>query len=135
MKLQGRSVLVLGLGESVSMQSMTLTIQALQSRQPTIGWYFRALRRESGTAVLLGAACGFTVGMIAWLWRDYAMAAAAIGASLLLTLCAASLIGLTVPSLLHKLRLDLKIAAGPVTLALGDITTLLIYFSLATVLL
>ena len=41
--------------------------------------------------------------------------------------------GLSVPTLLHALRLDPKIAAGPVTLALTDILTLLFYFGLASV--
>jgi Mg/Co/Ni transporter MgtE len=30
----------------------------LRATQPTFGWYFRAFRREAGTAALLGAACG-----------------------------------------------------------------------------
>jgi len=127
--------LVLGLGESVSMQSMTVTIQGLRSRTPTFGWYMRAMRREVGTALLLGTACGFLVSLIVWIWRGNPMAAIAIGSSIVLTLCVASLFGLSVPALLHKLKLDLKIAAGPVTLAITDIATLLIYFSLAEVLL
>ena len=123
--------LVLGLGESVSIQSMTVTIQALRATQPTIGWYVRAFRREAGTAVLLGVACGTLVGLIVWLWRGNAMAGASIGASLLLALCAACFFGLSVPAVLHALKLDPKIAAGPVTLAFTDIFTLLFYFGLA----
>ena len=38
--------LVLGLGESVSVQSMAVTIQALRSRRPTLRWYLETLRRE-----------------------------------------------------------------------------------------
>ncbi|RJQ67626.1 MAG: magnesium transporter [Desulfobacteraceae bacterium] len=125
--------LVLGLGESVSMQSMTVTIQGLRSKAPTLKWYARALRREAGTALLLGAACGLLVSLIVWIWRGNMVAALAIGSSILVTLCVASLFGLSVPSLLHKLKLDLKIAAGPMTLAITDISTLLIYFSLAEV--
>ncbi len=127
--------LVLGLGESVSMQSMTVTIQALRSRIPTFRWFVRASRREAGTALMLGTACGLLVGLIIWVWRGNPFAAIAIGSSIVLNLCAASLFGLSVPSLLHKLKLDLKIASGPVTLAITDISTLLIYFSLAEALL
>jgi magnesium transporter len=127
--------LVLGLGESVSVQSMTLTVQALRTIRPTVGWYLRAFRREAGTAALLGAACGTLVGLIVWLWRGEGLAGFAIGASILLALCAASFFGLSVPALLHALRLDPKIAAGPVTLAFTDIFTLLFYFSLAALLL
>jgi magnesium transporter len=127
--------LVLGLGESVSIQSMTVTIQALRAARPSFGWYIRAFRREAGTAVLLGAGCGMVVGLIVWLWRGTVLAGFTIGASILLALCAACFFGLSVPAALHALRLDPKIAAGPVTLAFTDIFTLLFYFSLAALLL
>jgi magnesium transporter len=127
--------LILGLGESVSIQSMTVTIQALRTMHPSLGWYVRAFRREAGTAVLLGTACGTVVGVIIWLWRGTGLAGFAIGASILLALCAACFFGLTVPAVLHALRLDPKVAAGPVTLAFTDIFTLLFYFSLAALLL
>jgi magnesium transporter len=54
-----------------------------------------------------------------------------IGGSITLALGAAGFIGLTVPWLLHTLKLDPKIAAGPLTLALTDLSTLLLYFTLA----
>ena len=123
--------LVLGLGESVSIQSMTVTIQALRATRPTLRWFGRAFRREVGTALLLGAASGTLVGAIAWLWRGNALAGVSIGTSLLLALCAACVFGLSVPAALHALKLDPKIAAGPVTLAFTDILTLLSYFGVA----
>jgi len=127
--------LILGLGESVSVQSMTVTIQALRTMRPSLGWYARAFRREAGTAVLLGTACGTVVGLIVWLWRGTGLAGFAIGASILLALSAACFFGLSIPAVLHALRLDPKVAAGPVTLAFTDIFTLLFYFSLAALLL
>jgi len=123
--------LVLGLGESVSIQSMTITIQALRAMQPTFGWYLRALRREAGTSIMLGFCCGVLVAAIVWVWRGTPMAAVSIGASIFLTLCAACFFGLTVPAVLHALKLDPKIAAGPVTLAFTDIFTLFFYFGMA----
>lgn len=127
--------LVLGLGESVSIQSMTVTIQALRSMPPTFRWYVRAFRREAFTAIMLGTACGGLVGLIAWFWRGEALPAVAIGTGILLTIIAACFFGLTVPVVLHALKLDLKISAGPITLALTDIFTLLFYLSAAALLL
>lgn len=123
--------LVLGLGESVSIQSMTVTIQALRSVPLSKSWYARALRREVTTALLLGLTCGTVVGVIVWTWRSNLPAALAIGTGILLSLISACGFGLSIPTLLHALRLDPKIAAGPVTLALTDIFTLLFYFSMA----
>jgi magnesium transporter len=127
--------LILGLGESVSVQSITVTIQALRSMQPTLRWYVRALRREMATAAMLGTACGTIVGFIVWLWRGAVLEAVSIGVSIVFTLCAACFFGLTIPAALHALRLDPKISAGPVTLAFTDIFTLLFYFTLAAVIL
>ncbi|MGI8956475.1 MAG: magnesium transporter [Chthoniobacterales bacterium] len=58
-----------------------------------------------------------------------------IGGSILASLVMACLLGLSISSLLHALRLDPKIAGGPLTLALADILTLLFYLSIARLLL
>ena len=127
--------LVLGLGESVSIQSMAVTIQALRSSRPTMRWYVATLRREVATALLLGAACGALVAAIVWFWLGAGWPAIVIGGSILASLVMACLLGLSIPSVLHALRLDPKIAAGPLTLALADILTLLFYLSIASLLL
>jgi magnesium transporter len=123
--------MVLGLNESVSAQSMSVTIQTLRSTSVTRQWFLTALRRELATAFLLGLGCGSLVGAIVWIWRSNGLAAFTIGASIALSLVSACLFGLAVPSLLHHLKLDPKIAAGPITLALADFFALLIYFTSA----
>ncbi|MCL5280790.1 MAG: magnesium transporter [Planctomycetes bacterium] len=125
--------LILGLGDSVSSQSMTVTLQALRTSRPKLDWYLATLRRELSTALLLGLACGGAVALITLWWRRESAPALVIGVSILLSLCSACLTGLSVPTLLHALRLDPKIAAGPVTLALTDIFTLLFYLGLASI--
>lgn len=127
--------LVLGLGESVSIQSMTLAIHNLRWKRPDWQWCARTFCREIGAAILLGVASGLVVGFVAWFWRGEGIAALTIGASIMMTLCAAVFFGLSIPSLLHKLKLDMRIASGPLTLALTDMSTILIYFSLARALL
>jgi magnesium transporter len=127
--------LVLGLAESVGIQSMSVTVQTLRAVPPTLRWYVRTLRREAATAMLLGTACGLLAGGAVWLWRGAGWPALAVGGSITLALGAAGFIGLTVPWLLHTCKWDPKIAAGPLTLALTDLCTLLFYFTLASLLL
>jgi Mg/Co/Ni transporter MgtE len=129
------TVLVLGLNESVSMQSMTLTIQALRVNTLTRRWFLDNLRREIVTSLLLGMACGLLVSAIVWLWRRDVNGAAVVGGGIAVSLVTACLLGFSVPSLLHRLKLDPKIAAGPVTLAVTDFFALTFYFSLAWLLL
>lgn len=127
--------MVLGLNESVSAQSMSVTIQMLRSAPVTWMWFRTALRREFVTAFLIGLGCGLVVSVIVILWRHDLRAAFAIGGSIALSLITASLFGLGVPSLLHRLNLDPKIAAGPITLALADVFALVIYFTTASLVL
>ena len=122
--------MVLGLNESVSMQSMAVTVQALRGAT-ALSSLPRRVWRELVNALLIGAACGVVVATIVWLWRRNLPSALAIGGSLLLSLISAALFGLLVPTLLHRLRLDPKIAAGPVTLAATDLVALAIYFTIA----
>lgn len=124
--------MVLGLNESVSMQSMTVTIQALRTTTLTRRWFLETFRREAAAAALLGLGCGLVVWVIVWLWRGDALAAGVIGSSIAFSLVTACLFGLSVPSLLHALKLDPKIAAGPVTLACTDFFALAFYFSIAS---
>jgi len=123
--------MVLALNESVSMQSMSVTIHALRSISVTSGWLASAFRREVATALLLGVACGLVVSTIVWVWRNDVLGAFVIGGSIALSLVTACALGVGVPSLLHRFKLDLKIAAGPVTLALADFIALVIYFTSA----
>ncbi len=127
--------MVLGLNESVSMQSMTVTIQALRSATLTRRWFIDTFRRELTTALLLGASLGLLVFAIVWVWQRDIAGAAVVGGSIALSLVTACIFGLSVPSLLHWLKLDPKIAAGPVTLALTDSCALLFYFGTAALVL
>jgi magnesium transporter len=122
---------VLALAESVSIQSVTLTLQGLHGGPLDWRVFGRAIRREFATAVLLGAGCALLVGGAAWLWRGEAGAALAIGGAIWLSMITACLIGLIFPTTLHALRLDPRIAAGPIVLASADLLTLLFYFNLA----
>jgi magnesium transporter len=123
--------MVLALNESVSMQSMSVTIHALRSVSVTSGWLVSAFRREATTALLLGLACGCVVSAIVLLSRNDVAGALVIGGSITISLVSACVLGLGVPSLLHRFKLDPKIAAGPVTLAIADFVALVIYFTSA----
>jgi magnesium transporter len=126
--------LMLGLGESISIQSMTVTIQTLHTAQPSLKWYLKNLFKEIQTAVLIGLSSALLVGLIIFIWKSSLISAAVIALSALLVQLIAAVLGLSVPSVLHAFRLDPKIAAGPITLALTDVFTILFYLGLATLL-
>jgi magnesium transporter len=124
---------VLALAESVSIQSVTLTLQQLHGREPRLGAFLRAIQREAGTAVLLGLACGGLVGLTVWVWKGTGGIAAAVVLVITLSMLTACLLGVGLPTALRALNLDPRIAAGPVVLASADMITLLLYFNLAAI--
>lgn len=123
--------LVLALGESVSIQSMTVALQNLHFGTPSLKGYLENLWKEVSATLLLGLASGAIVGSIAYVWRGEPAAALIIGASIVPSIAAAGVIGMSIPTLLHAVHEDSKIAAGPITLALTDICTLVFYFNIA----
>ncbi len=127
--------LVLGLGESVGAQSMAVTLQALHSLRPTAAWLLASVRKELLTATMLGLGCGVVVFVVIWAWQRDPLTAASIAASILGVMITASLLGLLVPSALRMLKLDPKIASGPLTLAAVDLCTLAWYFGVASLVL
>lgn len=127
--------LVLALGESVSIQSMTVALQNLHFGTPGLSGYFEWLRREGAATLLLGLACGAIVGCVAFIWRGHFEASLVIGSSIVLSVFAAGIVGMSIPTLLHAIHEDTKIAAGPVTLATTDVLTLVFYFNIANLVL
>jgi magnesium transporter len=123
--------LVLALGESVSIQSLTLALQAHESGRFRWPSALRALGRELLIGLLLGAACGLLAGLTAWLWQQQVPVALCILLSIVLSVTTATLFGLATPTLLRAIQRDPKVASGPMALALTDIATLFWYLGLA----
>lgn len=127
--------IVLALSESVSMQSMTIVLQSGRLKQEMgVDAVRRMFAREFVVATLLGIGCGSIVGLAALLFGS-AMTALVIGVCIFLSIITACLLGVLLPVIIHWLRVDPQIAAGPIVLATGDIITLLFYFNLAGILL
>ena len=126
--------LMLGLRESIGIQSMTVTIQTLHSAQPSWKWYLKNVLKEIQTASLIGLSSAALVGLIVFVWKGSLITAVIIALSVLGVQLIAAVVGLSVPAALHGFKLDPKIAAGPITLALTDVFTILFYLGLATIL-
>ena len=124
----------LAIAESVSIQSLTLSLQGHHGLRVRLREWLSAMGREGLTAAALGVMCGALVGGTALLWQRDARLAAVLLGSFALAVTAAGLYGRMVPALLGLLRRDPKVASGPIVLALTDLTTLTVYFNVATLL-
>ncbi len=123
--------LVLTLSEAISMQSMTLTLQQMRIRQA--GWanlWWRA-KNEWRTMSIVAAFSGFLVALAATFWGQGHLVAVTIGVSIAASMATAATLGATIPILLHMMRLDPKLAAGPIVLMIADVFTTAVYMALA----
>jgi len=127
--------LVLALGESVAIQSMTFSFQELHKPPKERRTYGLLFVREVLMALAIGVPIGLAVGALAYLLEPRAETSLVVGVSLVLGILDACLIGLMLPWVLKFLRVEPKVAAGPLVLALTDVATILAYLVMATVLL
>ncbi len=87
----------------------------------------------------IGTLLGVVLSVIAFaliaVFLQNIVLALAVSVSLLLTIIAGAFIGVTIPMLLYRARLDPAIGAGPFLTIVKDVIAMTIYFSVATALL
>jgi magnesium transporter len=122
---------VLNLAESVSSQSVSLTLQFLHGQPPTWRWLLAQVRAELATGALLGLASGAAMALVALAWLGQPRVAWCLLGGIAGGVTGAAVLGIVLPVVLRLLHLEPRVAAGPVALAGADIITILIYLSLA----
>jgi magnesium transporter len=125
---------VLALAESVAIQSVTLALDAFRGSRPSWRDFFPRVRYEGATGLLLGVATGLLVAVIAVAWQGIAVLFLVLLGGIAIGVTGAAVVGLSVPYLLHLLRRNPQVAAGPIALVVADMIVLLAYFNLARVL-
>ena len=123
---------VLAVAESVSIQTLSLALQAHHGNRFRWSETLRAFGREIPTGLMLGGGCGALIAAVVLVWQRLGMVALSILLSVTLAVTTAAILGLLIPTILHAAQRDPKVASGPITLALTDLATLTYYFGLAT---
>jgi magnesium transporter len=122
---------VLNLAESVSSQSVSLALYALHGQPPTWRSMLRQLRGEFLTGLLLGVGAGAVMALVALAWLRQPRVAFCLLGGITGGVAGAAVLGIALPILLRLLRLEPRLAAGPIALAGADVLTILLYLNLA----
>ena len=122
---------VLNLAESVSSQSVSLALQLLHGQRPSLQNMAAGLKQELPTGLSLGLASGAVVAIVCLIWLRQPQVAISLLGGIAGGVTGAAALGMALPMLLRLLRLEPRVAAGPVALAGADILTILIYLNLA----
>ncbi|MFN8392576.1 MAG: magnesium transporter [Bdellovibrionota bacterium] len=135
--------LVISSGGNSGSQASTLVVRAMALNEVKGSHWFRVLKRELLVGISLGlilAAIGFFRIML-WPSREtvytahYMLVACTVSLSLLGVVLWGTLTGSMLPLLLRRLGLDPASASAPFVATLVDITGLVIYFSVASLML
>jgi magnesium transporter len=122
---------VLNLAESVSSQSVSLALHLLHGHKPSWKALSTRLVSELTTGLMLGLASGAVIGLVAIAWLGNPRVALCLVGGISGGVTVAAVIGLALPFILRLLRLEPRVAAGPIALAAVDIVTILLYLNLA----
>ena len=79
----------------------------------------------------MGGAAGLLVGLAALAWLHQLRLALCVLEGIAAGVTVAAVLGTIVPNVLHRFKLDPRVASGPIVLALTDVITLVCYFSAA----
>lgn len=123
---------VLGLSESTGVQGATIVVRRIVLGDINDKEMAALFLRESLAGFYIGLICATIVGFSASLWHANQLLGLALVVSMATTIILSAFIGLILPLLFRKLKIDPAIAAGPLVLAICDIQTLILYFNISS---
>lgn len=135
--------LIISSGGNSGSQATSLIIRAMALGEFTLGEWWRVLRRELAGGLMLGIILGIVgFGRIA-IWQSitpiygphWLMVALTVGVALVGIVLWGSIAGSMLPLILRRLGLDPATSSAPFVATLVDVTGLIIYFTVALVML
>lgn len=127
--------LIIASGGNSGSQSATLVIRALALGRVTARDWGRVLRREFATSLLLGCFLGALGGLLVRLWGLDAVSSLVVSLALFLVVLYGTIVGGLLPIALQKLGLDPAITSSPFISCLVDVSGIVIYLTVATLVL
>jgi magnesium transporter len=126
--------LIAAMAGNVGVQSSAIMVQGL-ANDDLKGSIGGRLIKEMLLALLNGAVLATILLFFTWIWKGSFLTSLAISISLITVTVVAGIIGTFIPIFLHKRGIDPAIATGPFITTSNDIFGILIYFSIAKVIL
>lgn len=135
--------LIISSGGNSGSQAATLIVRALALGEVTLSDWWRIMRRELAAGILLGILLGFLgfLRIMIGAWMDGTtspttwMLALVVCLSLVGIVLAGTIAGSMLPLLMKRLGFDPAASSAPFVATFSDVTGIIIYFSIATLLL
>lgn len=118
-------------GGNAGSQSATLMVRALATGEVFLKDWFKLLGRESLVAIALGVTMAAAVSLIGW-YRGGMDIALVVSLSMITIVLIGCLIGMSLPFLLSRFKMDPASASAPLITSICDASGVVIYLYIAT---
>src|SRR5690554_7674262 len=125
--------LLIASGGNAGAQTATLMVRSLAMGDVRMTDWYKLIGKEFLVSLLLGGTMALGVAIIAFFRTPEIVLVVTL--SMILTVLVGSVVGLVLPFVFTKLNLDPAAASAPLITTIADISGIVIYFSLATMLL
>ncbi len=126
--------MLLGTGGNAGAQSATLMLRALVTGDIELNEWFGSFVKELAVSLLLGMVLGilgWIVGLVYSGTHEGYLIGAVIGLTMVCIVVVANMVGMTLPFVLARLKLDPAVASNPLITTITDAAGLLVYFTIA----
>jgi magnesium transporter len=126
--------LLIGSGGNAGSQAAALMVRALATGEVDKNDWSKLFARE----LLVGLALGLTMAAAVYsvgVFRGGPDVAMIVSMSMIIIVLVGSLVGLSLPFLLNKMKMDPATASGPLVATIADVSGVLVYFGLASMVL
>jgi magnesium transporter len=124
--------IIAGQGGNAGIQTVTIVVRSLALGEIESQDALPILRKEVGLGVVRGVLFGVLVGAIAYAWQGEWAWGLVVGASMLLIMLVAGVVGTVIPLGMRALRIDPAIASGVFLTTATDILGFFFLLGLAT---
>ncbi|GKQ43081.1 magnesium transporter MgtE [Companilactobacillus sp. RD055328] len=125
--------LITGTAGNAGTQSLAVAVRRLaivkEDEEFRVG---KLILREIFTGVLTGVITGAVIWLVVGLWQNNFILGFVIGLAMMVAITVANLAGSLIPIIMEKLGFDPAVASGPFISTLSDLTSVLIYFNIAS---
>lgn len=126
--------LLIDSGGNAGSQSATLVIRAMATGDVDIRDWFKMMTKELIVSALIGFTMAIAVSFVGFV-RGGIEIAIVVSLTMMIIVIVGSVIGISLPFLFRKFKLDPATASAPLVTSIADISGVLIYFGIASTLL
>lgn len=114
-------------------QAAAVMIQAISLDEIKFSDFWKSVKKEFFTGTILGIILGILGLLRALFFQSSSLLGITVGLTLIVNTAVATSLGAVLPLILKKLNFDPAVISGPLITSIMDVTSLLIYFSLAKI--